>query len=75
MAGMTNPAKEINVAECHDCFTITEIMNYEDLGFFEPGRGGARSSEGARGSAARCRSTPRAGSSRAATPSAPPASG
>jgi hypothetical protein len=24
---------------CHDCFTITEIVNYEDLGFFEPGAG------------------------------------
>ena len=27
------------MAECHDCFTITEIVNYEDLGFFEPGAG------------------------------------
>ena len=39
MAGVTKPAKEIKVAECHDCFTITEIVNYEDLGFFEPGAG------------------------------------
>src|SRR5215510_13957899 len=39
MAGIGNPAKEIKVAECHDCFTITEIVNYEDLGFFEPGTG------------------------------------
>jgi acetyl-CoA C-acetyltransferase len=39
MAGISNPAKEIKVAECHDCFTITEIVNYEDLGFFEPGTG------------------------------------
>ena len=39
MAGVSNPAKEIKVAECHDCFTITEIVNYEDLGFFEPGTG------------------------------------
>jgi acetyl-CoA C-acetyltransferase len=39
MAGVTNPAKQIKVAECHDCFTITEIVNYEDLGFFEPGAG------------------------------------
>jgi len=39
MAGVTNPAKEINVAECHDCFTITEIVNYEDLGFAKPGEG------------------------------------
>ncbi|MEK7837781.1 MAG: acetyl-CoA acetyltransferase, partial [candidate division NC10 bacterium] len=39
MAGVTNPAKQVKVAECHDCFTITEIVNYEDLGFFEPGAG------------------------------------
>jgi acetyl-CoA C-acetyltransferase len=39
MAGIKNPAREIKVAECHDCFTITEIVNYEDLGFFEPGTG------------------------------------
>jgi acetyl-CoA C-acetyltransferase len=44
---VSNPAKEIKVAECHDCFTITEIVNYEDLGFFEPGAGwrAARSGE------------------------------
>src|SRR3990172_4793007 len=39
MSGVTNPAKEIKVAECHDCFTITEIVNYEDLGFARPGEG------------------------------------
>ncbi len=39
MAGVTSPARQIKVAECHDCFTITEIVNYEDLGFFEPGAG------------------------------------
>lgn len=31
---------EIDVAEVHDCFTITEIMNYEDLGFCDKGQGG-----------------------------------
>jgi acetyl-CoA C-acetyltransferase len=31
--------KDINVAEVHDCFTIAEIMAYENLGFAEPGRG------------------------------------
>jgi acetyl-CoA C-acetyltransferase len=39
MAGITEPAREIDVAECHDCFTITEIVNYEDLGFCAPGEG------------------------------------
>lgn len=39
MAGVTDPPKEIDVAECHDCFTITEMVNYEDLGFAKPGEG------------------------------------
>jgi acetyl-CoA C-acetyltransferase len=39
MAGVTEPARQIKVAECHDCFTITEIINYEDLGFAGPGEG------------------------------------
>ncbi|MFH0844582.1 MAG: acetyl-CoA acetyltransferase [Pseudomonadota bacterium] len=37
MAGIT--PKEIHVAEVHDCFTIAEIMAYEDLGFTGPGEG------------------------------------
>jgi len=32
--------KDINVAEVHDCFTIAEIIAYEDLGFCRPGQGG-----------------------------------
>jgi acetyl-CoA C-acetyltransferase len=31
--------QDINVAEVHDCFTISEILAYEDLGFAEPGKG------------------------------------
>lgn len=38
-AGIVTPRKEIDVAECHDCFTITEILNYEDLGFCDRGQG------------------------------------
>jgi acetyl-CoA C-acetyltransferase len=37
MAGVT-PAS-IDVAEVHDCFTIAELMAYEDLGFAAPGEG------------------------------------
>jgi acetyl-CoA C-acetyltransferase len=37
MAGIT--AKDVNVAEVHDCFTIAEMMAYEDLGFAKPGEG------------------------------------
>jgi len=33
-------AKDIKVAEVHDCFTIAELMAYEDLGFCEKGQGG-----------------------------------
>ncbi len=32
-------AKDIEVAEVHDCFTIAEIMAYEDLGFCNRGEG------------------------------------
>lgn len=38
-AGITKPSKEVDCAEVHDCFTITEIINYEDLGFAERGQG------------------------------------
>ena len=33
-------AKDINLAEVHDCFTIAEILAIEDLGFFKKGEGG-----------------------------------
>jgi acetyl-CoA C-acetyltransferase len=32
--------KDIDVAEVHDCFTIAEIIEYEDLGFCKKGEGG-----------------------------------
>jgi acetyl-CoA C-acetyltransferase len=38
MAGVG--AKNVDVAEVHDCFTIAEIMAYEDLGFCARGEGG-----------------------------------
>ncbi len=31
--------KDIDVAEVHDCFTIAEMMAYENLGFANPGEG------------------------------------
>jgi acetyl-CoA C-acetyltransferase len=37
MAGI-EPAG-VDVAEIHDCFTISEILAYEDLGFARPGEG------------------------------------
>ena len=38
-AGIKNPRKEIDVAIVHDCFTITELIIYEDLGFSRRGKG------------------------------------
>lgn len=32
--------RDIKVAEVHDCFTIAELMAYEDLGFCDKGKGG-----------------------------------
>jgi acetyl-CoA C-acetyltransferase len=37
MAGIKNPAEEIDLAEVHDCFTITELLNIQDLGLCERG--------------------------------------
>ncbi len=39
MADISRPLEEISFAEVHDCFTMTEILNYEDLGFAEKGEG------------------------------------
>ena len=37
-AGITNPREEISMAEVHDCFSITEAVTMEDLGFSERGK-------------------------------------
>jgi acetyl-CoA C-acetyltransferase len=38
--------RDIDVATCHDCFTIAELMAYEDLGFCAKGEGGKLVREG-----------------------------
>jgi acetyl-CoA C-acetyltransferase len=38
--------ENINVAEVHDCFTVAEIIAYEDLGFCRPGDGGKLAENG-----------------------------
>jgi acetyl-CoA C-acetyltransferase len=38
MAGIKKPSEEIDLAEVHDCFTITEMTIYEDLGFCPRGK-------------------------------------
>ena len=45
MAGIT--AKDIDFAEVHDCFTIAELIDIEDLGFFKKGAGASAVREGA----------------------------
>lgn len=37
---------DVDVVELHDCFTIAEIVDSEDLGFFEKGKGGFAVAEG-----------------------------
>jgi acetyl-CoA C-acetyltransferase len=37
MAGIT--PRDVDFAEVHDCFTIAEVVDSEDLGFFEKGQG------------------------------------
>lgn len=44
MAGITQ--KDVDVAEVHDNFTISEILAIEDLGFFEKGEGGKATEAG-----------------------------
>lgn len=45
MAGTT--PKDIDFAEVHDCFTIAEIIDIEDLGFFPKGKAARAVREGA----------------------------
>ncbi|MDZ7702292.1 MAG: thiolase family protein [Halobacteriales archaeon] len=45
-AGIEDPVEEIDVAEVHDCFSISEIIEYEDLGWVEKGEGGRFVEEG-----------------------------
>jgi acetyl-CoA C-acetyltransferase len=47
MAGVT--ARDIELAEVHDCFTIAEILATEDLGFVPKGDGGPYALAGATG--------------------------
>ena len=39
--------KDIDLAEVHDCFTIAELIAYEDLGFCKPGDAGKLIDSGA----------------------------
>ena len=37
MAGLDRPDQQIDLAQVHDCFTLTELLSYEDLGFCPKG--------------------------------------
>jgi len=37
-AGITEPRKQVDCAEVHDCFTITELLNCQDLKFCDRGQ-------------------------------------
>lgn len=37
-AGVTNPRTQLSAAEVHDCFSITELVTMEDLGFSQDGQ-------------------------------------
>ncbi len=36
-AGIKDPRKELDFGIVHDCFTITELLTYQDLGLCQPG--------------------------------------
>ena len=36
-AGITEPFRELDVVQLHDCFTMTELLSYEDLGLCKKG--------------------------------------
>jgi acetyl-CoA C-acetyltransferase len=38
-AGINNPRKQLSMIECHDCFTIAELIALESMGVCEPGKG------------------------------------
>ncbi len=44
MAGLG--PEDMDMAEVHDCFTITEILDIEDLGFVDKGKGGPATLDG-----------------------------
>ena len=41
MAGIQNPAEELNFIELHDAYSSSEIQTYEDLGLCRYGEGGS----------------------------------
>ncbi|MEM4457152.1 MAG: acetyl-CoA acetyltransferase, partial [Archaeoglobaceae archaeon] len=46
MAGIEDPRKQLDFGIVHDCFTITELINYQDMGLCKPGEGAKLIREG-----------------------------
>ncbi len=46
MAGVTDPLKQVDVAELYDSYSGVELQAYEDLGFCEYGQGGTLAEAG-----------------------------
>jgi acetyl-CoA C-acetyltransferase len=46
-AGLDDPRRAIDVAQVHDCFSLTELLSYEDLGFCAKGEAKERIRAGA----------------------------
>lgn len=74
-AGITDPRAELALAEVHDCFTPTELVLMEDLGFSERGQGWKDVTSGAFDLDGSLPVNPDGGLKASATPSAPPACG
>ena len=45
-AGIDDPVGQIDVAQVHDCFSLTELLTYEDLGFCAKGEAKERIDSG-----------------------------
>jgi acetyl-CoA C-acetyltransferase len=46
-AGIDDPNTAIGIAQVHDCFSLTELLSYEDLGFCEKGSAKEHIADGA----------------------------
>ncbi len=46
-AGIGDPRTQIGIAQVHDCFSLTELLSYEDLGFCEKGSAKEHIADGA----------------------------
>ncbi|MEM0202974.1 MAG: acetyl-CoA acetyltransferase [Archaeoglobaceae archaeon] len=46
MARIEDPRKQLDFGIVHDCFTITELINYQDMGLCKPGEGAKLIREG-----------------------------